>query len=166
MRAEASRTIAPGETLLNLNRYLLDMNDAGMFVTVLYGVLQRRTRAFSYARAGHEQPIVAERHGSVSMPELGLGHPLGIVPDPALDEQTVEIPAGGLLLLYTDGVTDAVDPDGTFFRLDRLQAEVGTHHDDPAQATCDRLEATLEAYRDSAPQADDITLVAVRAAGS
>ena len=165
VRAEASRTVAPGETLVNVNRYLLDMNDAGMFVTVLYGVLHQTTREFHYARAGHEQPLVVDRQGIVSMPRLGLGHPLGIVPDSELDEQRIAVPPGGLLLLYTDGVTEAMDPSGALFRLTGLQAAMSAQPAGAAQAACDRLVAMLEAYRDSAQQADDITLVAVRAAG-
>jgi sigma-B regulation protein RsbU (phosphoserine phosphatase) len=99
------------------------------------------------------------------MPRLGLGHPLGIVPDSELDEQRIAVPPGGLLLLYTDGVTEAMDPSGALFRLTGLQAAMSAQPAGPAQTACDRLVAMLEAYRDSAPQADDITLVAVRAAG-
>ena len=54
------------------------------------------------------------------MPEMGLGQPLGILPQPALDLQTVVIPSGGVLLLYTDGVTEAIDPGGNFFETERL----------------------------------------------
>ena len=62
-------------------------------------------------------------------------------------------------------MTEAMDPSGALFRLTGLQAAMSAQPASPAQTVCDRLVTMLEAYRDSAPQADDITLVAVRAAG-
>ena len=137
------------------------MNDAGMFVTVLYGVLDRTTREFVYVRAGHEMPILVDACREVMTLSRGHGHPLAFIPDPDLDEQRVIIPPSCLLLLYTDGVTDMVDVEGTFFGLERLRQVVRAGGSMPAQAVCDRLLQTVMEYRGAAPQADDVTLVAV-----
>jgi serine phosphatase RsbU (regulator of sigma subunit) len=60
LRAEASQGRSPWEALQAVNRHLLDLNDEGMFVTVLYGVLNAATGEFHYARAGHDLPLVMD----------------------------------------------------------------------------------------------------------
>jgi len=163
LRAEASRDSPSSDVLLSVNRHLLDMNDARTFVTMLYGVLHRRTREFVYVRAGHELPLVVTCAGAISEPAMGLGQPIGILPEPALDLQTIVIPNGGVLLLYTDGVTEAVDPGGSFFETERLYEIARQTAGATAQVFCDRLLAAVTAHRGPAPQADDVTLVAVHA---
>jgi serine phosphatase RsbU (regulator of sigma subunit) len=163
LRAEASRDNPSGDVVRSVNRHLLDMNDSRTFVTMLYGVLHRRTREFVYVRAGHELPLVLGADGTVIVPEMGIGQPIGILPDPALDMQTVVIPRGGALLLYTDGVTEAVDPGGNFFETERLYETARQTAGGSAQLICDRLLAAVTAHRGPAPQADDVTLVAVHA---
>src|SRR5262249_29928750 len=163
LRAEASRDNSPSDVLRSVNRHLLDMNDSRTFVTMLYGVLHRRTRGFTYVRAGHELPLVVGPGGEMIVPELGLGQPLGILPRPELDLQTVVIPRGGVLLLYTDGVTEAVDSNGSFFETERVYATARQASGASAQVVCDRLLEAVTAHRGPAPQADDVTLVAVHA---
>jgi serine phosphatase RsbU (regulator of sigma subunit) len=162
LRAEASRTAVPAEALRNVNRHLLEMNAAGMFVTILYGLLQPATHTFAYVRAGHEPPLLWDALGAPQPPARTNGHPLGLLPDPDLDVQVVCLPPGGTLLLYTDGVTEATDARDDFFGAERLHMAVRALLSAPAQQLCDRLVAALAAYRGVAPQADDITLVAVR----
>lgn len=163
LRAEALRATSPGEALQNVNRHLLAMNDAGMFVTVLYGVLHHATRAFVYARAGHELPLIIDPHGTVHSPMLGEGVPLGVFPEPRLDEQIVVIPTDGALLLYTDGVTEAQDSVGAFFGVERLMAALSSSYPRAAQALCESVLQTVMRHQSQAPQFDDITLLAVQA---
>ena len=162
MRAEAQRSETPRIALERVNRQLRDMNAAAMFVTVLYGVLDCRTRSFAYARAGHERPLVIDATGAVTQPPLGQGHPLGIFDEPALDEQIVRLAPDDSLLLYTDGVTEAWDAQGLEFGLERLSTTIRACGDLPGQAVCDQVVATVLAYQRGVPQHDDVTLVAVR----
>ena len=162
LRAEAARSSVPTDVLQHVNRQLLGMNNKGMFVTVLYGVLDQTTQAFSYARAGHELPIIRDRHGlPVSVP-LAQGHPLALFPDPALDARTMVLPDRGSVLLYTDGVTEAINPQGDFFGLAQLHDTLLDMVDTSAQPLCDGLVDLLAAYHATAPQSDDITVVAVK----
>jgi len=163
LRSEASRDSPSSEVLHNVNRHLLDMNDSRTFVTMLYGVLHRRTREFVYVRAGHELPLIVGSDGAIVVPEMGLGQPIGILPEPAIDMQTIVIPIGGVLLLYTDGVTEAVDSNGNFFETERLYATARQISGATAQVFRDRLLDAVSEHRGSAPQADDVTLVAVHA---
>jgi sigma-B regulation protein RsbU (phosphoserine phosphatase) len=149
--------------LQRVNQHLLDVSDAEIFVTAVYGVLHQTTREFTYVRAGHTGPFLVDARGEVITPDLGPGQPLGILPDPELDEQTVTIPPGGALLLYTDGVTEARDEQGCFFEVERLQEAVRANYEDGAQALCDQLLQLVMAYQGPTPQDDDLTLVAVQA---
>ena len=163
LRAEALRAATPEMAMHSVNRHLLEMNAAGMFVTVVYGILQQETRAFRYARAGHELPRVWDVSGALLSYDWGYGHPLGLIEQPSLDCRTIVMPPGGTLLLITDGVTEATDGSGAFFGPERLELAVRACQARSAQALCDELVTTLANYHGEAPQDDDITLVAVRA---
>jgi phosphoserine phosphatase RsbU/P len=163
MRAEASRADSALEALQGVNRHLLDMNESGMFVTVLYGTLNGKTREFHYGRAGHELPILCNDQGITTNPYCGHGQPLGILADPAIDEQTVKLFPGDTLLLFTDGVTDAFNDIGVSFGLERLRKSVGACCNDPPQLLCDRLTDLVMKYQEPIPQHDDVTIVAIRA---
>jgi len=162
LRAEARRTSSVSDALRHVHRQLLEINDAGMFVTLLYGVLNGATREFRYARAGHELPLVVNAGGELVALPYADGQPLGAMDDILLDEQTVVLPTGSTVLLYTDGVTDALDAQGNQFGLDRLRQALPARRSDSAQALCDTLLEMTAAYRAATPQYDDITLVAVR----
>jgi sigma-B regulation protein RsbU (phosphoserine phosphatase) len=77
--------------------------------------------------------------------------------------QTMRLPPGGTLLIFSDGVTEATNAQGSFFGLENIQATVHAHLGIPAQQLCDQLVDTLTTYRGQSPQADDMTLLAVRA---
>ncbi len=166
LRAEAVRAHSPREALRNVNRHLLDMNDAGMFVTVLYGVLSGATQEFDYVRAGHELPLVFNAQGSWMVPARQPGQPLGLIAEPALDEQRLAIRSSSTLMIYTDGISEAMNAQGELFGLERLREVVRANRHRSAQSVCDQLFEAVSAYRAAAPQFDDITLVCVRAVAS
>jgi phosphoserine phosphatase RsbU/P len=160
LRAEAGRAATVEEALRSVNRHLLDMNAAGMFVTVIYGILCPAAREFVYARAGHELPLILDAAGMPQQLPRDNGHPLGLLDDPAIDVQRVSLSPGGRLLLFTDGVTEAAGPGGEFFELDRLKAFASEHIGSTSQQLCDALVERLTMFRGVIPQADDITLLA------
>ena len=159
--AEAAHDLSPGEVLRVVNHHLMAMSDSGLFVTVLYGVLDCRSAEFTYARAGHELPLLVQAGQSLVCKPLSPGQPLGIFDDPLLDEQTLTLAAGQSLLLYTDGVNDERDPGGEVFGMQRLQAVLQAAPQPGAQALVDHLLETVLAHLAGAPQDDDITLLAV-----
>jgi len=163
LRAEASRTESPEETLRAVNRHLLTYNTQSMFVTVLFGIFHRETRRFDFVRAGHDLPLILDPHGKQHSFILGRGHPLGLFPNPALDVQTVILPPGGLLVMYSDGATEAMNQENELFGLERIVATVRQRLQATAQELCTHLLATLAVYCGDAPQSDDITLLVLRA---
>jgi sigma-B regulation protein RsbU (phosphoserine phosphatase) len=163
LRAEASRTESPEETLRAVNRHLLTYFTHSMFVTVLFGILDRATRRFDFARAGHDLPLILDSRGAQQSFILGRGHPLGLFPNPALDVQTAVLPPGGLMLLYSDGATEAMNQEYELFGVERIVETVRQRLDASAQHLCAHVLATLAAYCGDAPQSDDITLLVLRA---
>jgi serine phosphatase RsbU (regulator of sigma subunit)/FixJ family two-component response regulator len=165
LRAEAMRTTSPERALRSVNRHLCERNSGGVFVTLLYGVLDRATHQFSYVRAGHEYPLLYDRTGApLAVPE-GRSVPLGIFQDLVIETQTLTLLPGDTMLLYTDGVTEAMDEGRELFGLERLEKQLAGHPDEPAQVMCDRIVEAVTSYQGRAPQSDDITLLAVRALG-
>jgi len=141
------------------------MNESSMFVTVLYGILNSDTREFEYARAGHEFPMLLNAQGEVAELPCGSGQMLGLFPNPRLDEQSVILLPGSLLLLYTDGVNEAMDREGQQFGLDGLLAvlRAGSSTRGTAQDTCNVAFAAVRAHSNAEAQQDDVLLVAVQA---
>lgn len=163
LRAEAVRWSSPVHVLQATNRHLLGMNEAGMFVTVLYGILDYRHGSFAYARAGHEVPLHLDASGEFAAAERGHGQPLGLFDAPDLEERSMGLPPGSALLMYTDGATDLTDPQGTRFGLGRLRDVARTNRAESAQAMCDQVWAALDRYRGASAQFDDVALIAIQA---
>ena len=162
LRAEARRAGSVADALRHVHRQLLEINDSGMFVSLLYGVLDGTTREFRYARAGHELPLLCDARGEWVELSFTDGQPLGALERILLDEQTVVLPSGSTVLFYTDGATDALDAQGNQFGLERLRQALSARRSAPAQALCDAILEMTAGYRAATPQYDDITLVAVR----
>ena len=118
---------------------------------------------FSYARAGHEFPLLIGPEGeAISLPRQ-QGQPVGILPDPRMDEQTITLCPGSLLLIFTDGLPDAMNSQGEFFGLQQLHQSVNLDPLASAQQVCDQVIKTIQAFQGSNAQFDDMTLVVVRA---
>jgi sigma-B regulation protein RsbU (phosphoserine phosphatase) len=162
VRAEAGHTVTPGETLRRVNRHLLDINVADMFVTLLYGVINTHTGVFQYARAGHLPPFLADAEGQQIPIPCGLGQALGLFDEPVLDEQRIEMPTGGYLILFSDGLTDAMNQQGDYFGSDLLPAILAENKRVKPQDFCQMLWQRVQEFSRGVPQADDFTIAALQ----
>jgi len=159
--AEADNHSSPGEVLRMVNKHITRLEESTQFVTALYGVLDTKTGEFSYARAGHEPPLLLHRQGDVHRLPHQPGMALGLWEDIALDEFSMFLPKGSLLVMFTDGMTDCRDPNGEPFGLERIKQTLNELVSLSAQAACDKLFDTLMSYQNGSKQDDDVTLVAV-----
>jgi len=164
MRAEGAGGSAPAKVLQKVNHYLLEINVEEMYVTLLYGILDFANGELSYARAGHPPPYILDEHGEPIKLTSGLGQPLGLFDDPALDEQSLTIPPGGLALIYSDGLSEASDSQGQEFGSTRLGGSLSTLVHQNAQVICEQLWDEVRLYTAELPQQDDFTVVAIRRA--
>jgi sigma-B regulation protein RsbU (phosphoserine phosphatase) len=161
--AEADNASTPAQVLKMVNTHITRLEKSTQFVTALYGVLDTRTGEFSYARAGHEPPLLLHSNGDVQRLPHKPGMALGLWENIILDENSVFLPAGSLLVMFTDGMTDCRNPKGEPFGLARIQLTMAGLSDATAQTGCDQLFDTLMMYQSGAKQDDDVTLVAIHA---
>ena len=161
--AEADRASTPGEVLRMANKHITRFEKSRQFVTALYGVLDTQTGDFSYARAGHEPPLLLDSRGEIHRLPHQPGMALGLWDDIMLDENSIQIPKGNLLVMFTDGMTDCRNPMGESFGLERVKGTLAELEKISAQSSCDQLLETLMKYQDGSKQDDDVTLVALHA---
>ncbi|GAI63259.1 unnamed protein product, partial [marine sediment metagenome] len=120
VRAETGRSDNRRQILENVNKFLLRLN-AKMFVTLLYCILDFKTGILQYSRAGHLPPIVIDQYAKFVDIPVAEGQPLGVFENLHIDQQQFTIPDGGLMLLFSDGLHEAVDSFGNPFGLDRVR---------------------------------------------
>jgi serine phosphatase RsbU (regulator of sigma subunit) len=161
LRAEAVRSATPEQALHRLNHHLNSRGAESMFVTLLYGVLDPAARTLDYVRAGHEYPLAWAADGAILAVPRGRSIPVGLLPDAEFERASIPLPPGVSVLFFSDGVSEAQNASGELFGRERLLELFGAGPAVPPQALCDQLLATLAAFQGAAPQADDITLLAV-----
>ncbi len=163
LRVEAKSGAAPGKVLQAVNQHLLGMNEAGMFVTLLYGILDTERRTFQFARAGHELPLVLSAKGERVRINHERGQPLGLLERPLLDQAEIELPTGCLMALYTDGITDAIDEQSRRFGLERFRKALADSIHERAREAVERVWNENERFRGDVEQLDDLTLFILKA---
>ena len=161
LRAEASRSDSPGTILARANELLVPEMPARMFVTCLFAILEPETGRIVMANAGHNLPYIRTDDGVVELRATGM--PLGLLPGIVYEETEGVIAPGSNVLLYSDGLVEAHDPNQEMYGFPRLREEMAV--DDAGSELLDRLLDTLHTF--TGPdweQEDDITLVTLRRA--
>ena len=152
----------PEIVLSATNRRLLMDVKTSMFVTVFYGILDLATGTLTYCNAGHNPPCLlrAQNGGAVQvLPKTGMA--LGVTEDVDWKQETVQLALGDVLLLYTDGITEAQNLREEFFGEKRLLEIMQANRGCSPQDTIDALIAEVLKFAGNAPQFDDITLMVV-----
>ena len=162
IRASALEAKGPAAALYRANNLLVADSSSGMFVTVFYGVLDIRTGEFAYANAGHNQPILARAEGGEVELLAADGMILGVMEDAELEEKRVVLRPGDALLMYTDGVPDAINEHEEEFGMERLTALVREHNGESAEGLIHRVDRAVARHVGGQPQFDDYTLVALK----
>lgn len=163
--AEARRERSPRAVLTNVHRLLLELGQPDMFVTVFYGIVDIGARQLTYTRAGHDRPLLL-RDGAAQLLG-GQGTFLGFLDasELRLGEEHIELRPGDRLVLYTDGLVDAVTAEGQLFGLSRLIALLQSCQGLSPDEVCTAVFAGLTAYQGAAEQYDDMTLLVVEVQG-
>src|SRR4051812_35709733 len=163
-------THTPPEVLLTyLNRQLESMyTHNGTFVTAFYAVLDAAARTLTYSSAGHNPPRLVRGEGVLPLDKAAL-LPLGILPDQQYPEAQITLQRGDLLLLYTDGITEAMPPvksDGSpdLFGTEKLDQLLLEEKDSSAMKIIERVRVEVDRHSNHAPPSDDRTLIAIRCA--
>ena len=162
LRAEVKPDVSPKKILELVNGHLLELNDKGIFVTILLGILNRKTHQFTYSRAGHELPVLIDSNGSVKQVEKGQGQALGVFDLVILDEQIIDLSNNSIMVLYTDGVSDAINRQNQMFGLRRMIYTLCKIPDQSVSNICNELFSAVMNHQKHLPQFDDMTIVALR----
>ncbi len=170
IRQIAPRHTSPAGALIELNRTLAAEIQSGLYVTMLYAIVDVAANQVTLARAGHELPLFVRRDsagGAARIDFVGSdGMALGMVPDEifseALVDHTEPLHPGDVLVLYTDGVTEAPNEDGKEFSGARMADVAHTHRVRGAREINDRILESVGEFSGDVRQRDDFTLVTVK----
>jgi sigma-B regulation protein RsbU (phosphoserine phosphatase) len=149
------------KTISSINRYLVDSIPANRFVTLFYAELDPKNGTLAFLNAGHNPPLIVHAAGTMEQLASG-GLPLGIMADADFREGRTTLQPGDVLVIYSDGVSEAVSPTGEEFGPTRLYETVARNLDTSAAGIRDRIESALTKFCQGTPAADDITLVIVK----
>jgi phosphoserine phosphatase RsbU/P len=164
-RATAGNGGTPGEILARLNTEICRDNESCMFVTFFCGILNIRTGQVDYSNGGHNLPYYLH-HDSVSPLKNTGGRALGLVEQSPYASGRVVLKPGEALLLYTDGVTEAMDASDTLYSDQRLAEFLATNRGSAPRQIIGDLVSDVRHFAGAAPQSDDITALALRYFGT
>jgi phosphoserine phosphatase RsbU/P len=162
LRVAAQNHATPDEALLYANTWINANNSEDMFVTAWYGMLDPASHRINFANAGHSLALhVHAEDGTINMLRPA-GMPLGVTENLTLERDAVSLAPGDMIVLYTDGVIDALGEAGEDFGQDRLEALLFDRRHHPAHEVVDALRRAVLAHVGQEPLFDDVTLVALR----
>jgi phosphoserine phosphatase RsbU/P len=162
LRAFAQHRATPGDCLAYMNSNLTAQSDSAMFTTVFYGILDTRSGELQFANGGHNRPYVLAVDGQPRPLSEESGPIVGIMDGFSYDTYTGRLAPGETLVLYTDGVTEARDKNDAFFGDRRLEQLLAVHCGESAEQLVASLHAAVQEFAIGEPQADDITVLALR----
>ena len=160
IRAYSQNESSPGMVLEKVNSMLLPDSQESMFVTAVYAILNKRSNKITYANAGHNLPLLIRENEVMKLKKGGIS--LGVLDNIHLVEHEEVIQPGDILLMYTDGVTEAFNEQDEVFGDDRLAEFARSHIDCTAEEFLDQLVLEIKAFAGDTPPSDDITMVCLK----
>ena len=149
-----------------MNHAIASTNDSFIFVTVFVGVLDMKTHHLTYCNAAHNAPVIITSEGKCRLLEVETNLPIGVEDRYNYGEQQVDFPPGSALLLYTDGLTEAMyfsnDGSRKLFGEDRVLHDVEKNSRASAIEVIDFLKQHVSVFADGTEQSDDLTMLFVR----
>ncbi|MGV8025831.1 MAG: GAF domain-containing protein [Anaerolineaceae bacterium] len=165
IHATAKEELSPAQALLKVNRLLVESSPQGLFITTFYGILDQKTGVFEYTNAGHNQPILINKAlDQIVLLEKG-GMPLGVSADLQIEDRSLKIAKKEILVLYTDGVTEAQSPDGKLYGMNRFEKFLLESSITNMNDLLDALDKNILIFQKGFPPTDDLTIIALHRAG-
>ncbi|HEY5752267.1 MAG TPA: GAF domain-containing SpoIIE family protein phosphatase [Chthoniobacterales bacterium] len=166
LRSQAPGNTSAADVLHRVNRQLFPDIKEDMFISMAYLILNQSNGQLTLARAGHDAPVLysASDHSvrKLNPPGMALGIDSGGVFDRITRDVTVSLETNDCLVLYTDGVTEAVDSHGMEYGMEKMTHAIQASATQGAAAVLRRLTEDVKSFAGSTPQSDDITLIAIR----
>ena len=165
IKASSSRRRTPGDVLFRANNDLCHENESGMFCTLFYGIMNTETGEVTYANAGHNPPYLITNSGEPVQIESTGGIALGVMEEMEFESATFTISKGDSIFLYTDGVNEAMNEADEEYSYERLEDYLKENSTGSITDMVDRNLESVKKFAGTAPQSDDITVLALRYLG-
>jgi len=166
IRALASLTASPREILTSVNRVLLRDLEKGRFVTAFFALLDPATRKLTMSNAGHTPLLLCRELGKTIVQVQGKGPVLGVVADGTfgemLGEESVDLYPGDRIVMFSDGVSELMNPVNEEFGMERLETWLRVNAHLWSEDAMRTLTDLLEVHRAGQQQSDDITILTCR----
>jgi serine phosphatase RsbU (regulator of sigma subunit) len=162
IRTTALQTDSPAATLGRVNDLMMQNGHADLFLTALYARLDPYTGRLTYANAGHCRPLWFRADRGEFVELTGRGIIMGAFERIVLEEKTIEVESGDLLVFYTDGVTEAMNGAGGLFGTGRLEAAVASACPGSTHQVIESIVDAVTAHAHGIPQSDDMAILALR----
>ncbi len=161
IRAQTLLNLHPKDCLQQSNKLLYRSTDPQKFATLFYGILDTQKNQFSYSNAGHNRPILSHKSKDpVFLENAGIA--LSFIENFSYDEDMVTFSPDDILLIYSDGITEAMNTSEEGFGEKRLVSLVKNYMKNSAEELIEKIIAAVKQHADSQPQSDDITLVVIK----
>jgi sigma-B regulation protein RsbU (phosphoserine phosphatase) len=165
LRSVAMSRIEPGLTLERLNKILLKDTETDLFISLFYALWEPEANKLSYANAGHNPPLLfSPEQPARTIAEHGMI--LNVDQDAKYETYQLDCSPHEMLVLYTDGVTEAANTDGDLFELHRLEHLVLGMNDWKAQSVADRIAERVKLFTAQPDLLDDVTAIVIRRTGN
>ncbi len=161
LKAEILNNYAIRTIFQKVNRLLFESVEREMYVTAVYGVLDTKNRVLTFSNAGHNPPILRRADGSIEYLSEG-GVALGVLELSTYEERPLSLFSGDVLILYTDGVTEAFSPGGEEFGVDRLVEVINENYELSARDLLNEIYERVQDFTSDSAQLDDLTMVAIK----
>lgn len=165
LKGAAIGSVEPSEVLYEVNNLLCENNEAAMFVTLFYAVFNPANGSLVYANGGHNPPLIVHADGSSTLLSSTEGTALGIMPRLRYEHSTVKLAPNDIAILYTDGVTEAMNGESEEFGMERLREIFTKTPPSNAQQANQAVFAAVHAFAGDTPQSDDITCLTLAYGG-
>jgi len=162
VRVNVNDAVTASEAICRSNDLIAENDRSNMFVTLFYGVLDPVKMTLTYVSAGHNPPFIIRKGATDIIMLKAAGIALGIVPDIELEEKEIALDSGDVVVLYTDGVTEAVNDREEEFGQDRLKTIAEQARNLSASEIMQRIKDSVLEFSRGQPQFDDITLMVLK----
>lgn len=161
LHSQLNNNLSPKEIVNNSNQLIYQNTDPTKFITLYYGMLDIQKEQITYSNAGHDQPIVISPESGITKLREG-GVPLGILPDQEYENSEISIKRGEMLIIYSDGITEAMNKDQEEFGLERLIDKLQILKNLNALDIIDDVINDIRSFVGEIPQMDDMTMMIIK----
>lgn len=162
IQAKAGAGVNSADILYHTNNELCRGNEESMFVTLFCGILDTRTGEVEFCNGGHNKPYLSRVDGGLEMLNAPKGIALGIMEDFPFQNARLQLAPQDALVIYTDGVTEAMDRNQCLFSEERLEQSIQTFAKSSAKELTHSIVREVKTFANGAPQSDDITMLVLR----